>query len=62
MQHHFLSHTNRHLLDLKTHFQLTLKTPSCEMIQTPVADTIKQIDAELELRGIGNIKKQKQIA
>ncbi len=62
MKHHLIPQTNRQLLDLKTGFQATLNNPVCAPLKEPVRETIRQINAELELRGIGNIKKQKQIA
>lgn len=62
MKHNLITQTNRQLLDLKTGFQATLKNKACSPIYEPVHDTLKQIDAELELRGIGNIKVKKQIA
>lgn len=52
MQHLFLTHSIKQLLDLKTTLQGTLKNPVCEVLATPVTDTINQIDEELKQRGI----------
>lgn len=56
MKHNLIPQTSRQLLDLKTGFQATLKNRACAPISEPVRETLRQIDEELELRGIGNIK------
>lgn len=59
MKHSFYDKTTRQLLDLKTGFLATLKNPRCKALAEPVNDTIRQINTQLELRGIHSIIKQK---
>jgi len=60
IQHIFIAHTTKELLDLRGTFKATLNNPACAAIVEPVSDTIRQINNELEARGIYSIKTIKQ--
>jgi hypothetical protein len=62
MTYHFYDKTIRDLVNLKSDMLSTLKNRHCEILTTPVSNTIKQIDSELKLRGIHSIKTEKAIA
>ena len=60
IQFNFITHTTKELLDLRGTFIATLNNPACAAIFEPVSDTIRQINKELEARGIYSIKTTKQ--
>ncbi len=62
MLHTFYHIENKNLLQLRLDLMQTLNNPKCEMLTTPVNNTISQIEREMELRGLTVIKKIKQVA
>jgi len=55
----FTNHSTRKLLQLKTDLRGTLRNKRCEILTTPVNNTIKAIDSELSNRGLEPIKRIK---
>jgi len=58
LTHFFLTHTTKHLIDLRGNFMATLNNPVCQPIHEPVSNTIAQINQELALRGLTQLKTQ----
>lgn len=61
IRHLFITKTVKELITLRGDLQDTLRNPKCEILTTPVNNTIGQINAELEKRGIGSLKTNAEI-
>lgn len=61
LNHFFLTHTTKALIDLRGNFMATLTNPVCEPIHEPVSNTIAQINNELALRGLKHLKTTNQV-
>ena len=61
IQHDFTQQSTKQLFDIRRQLRSTLSNPFCGVLSEPVNDTIKQIDAELETRGLQSILKPKDV-
>lgn len=61
LNHNFIPYETKQLIALRGDLKATLKNPACASLKEPVNNTIAQINAELEKRGLHSILKTEVI-